>query len=236
MRLSLWPCRSRRRLPWSDYRSGNWLWVFDQIWSFWLLVVVLATGLSARMRISRSESRASGSSRCCSISSSSRWSRASSICRVPTTRSSSASTPTGFPTRRAEMVDRHADGSGLGVRDRSAGDLGPVSAAQARAHAAGGCTAALALIPFIIAGNLVAPIWIAPLFNRFGPMQDKALEAQILGAGRPGRHRGQPRVRSGQERRHENAQRLRRRLLQHQAHRALGHDHRAHDETRNCSS
>ena len=32
------------------YQSGNWLWVFDQIWSFGLLTVVLATGLSARMR------------------------------------------------------------------------------------------------------------------------------------------------------------------------------------------
>ena len=38
----------------------------------------------------------------------------------------------------------------------------------------------LALIPFIVAGNLIAPIWIAPLFNRFEPMHDKALEAQIL--------------------------------------------------------
>ena len=38
----------------------------------------------------------------------------------------------------------------------------------------------LALIPFIVAGNLVAPIWIAPLFNRFEPMHDKTLEAQIL--------------------------------------------------------
>jgi Zn-dependent protease with chaperone function len=39
---------------------------------------------------------------------------------------------------------------------------------------------ALALVPFIVVANLVAPIWIAPLFNRFGPMQDKALEARIL--------------------------------------------------------
>ena len=28
---------------------------------------------------------------------------------------------------------------------------------------------------------MVAPIWIAPLFDRFGPMRDKALEARILG-------------------------------------------------------
>jgi Zn-dependent protease with chaperone function len=38
----------------------------------------------------------------------------------------------------------------------------------------------LAMIPFIIVGNLVAPIWIAPLFNKFSPMRDKALEARIL--------------------------------------------------------
>jgi Zn-dependent protease with chaperone function len=39
---------------------------------------------------------------------------------------------------------------------------------------------AAATIPFIVVANLVAPIWIAPLFNRFEPMQDKALEARIL--------------------------------------------------------
>ena len=39
---------------------------------------------------------------------------------------------------------------------------------------------AAAAIPFIIVGNLVAPIWIAPLFNKFEPMRDKALEARIL--------------------------------------------------------
>ena len=39
---------------------------------------------------------------------------------------------------------------------------------------------AVAAIPFIIVANLVAPIWIAPLFNTFEPMRDKQLEAQIL--------------------------------------------------------
>jgi Zn-dependent protease with chaperone function len=39
---------------------------------------------------------------------------------------------------------------------------------------------ALALIPFLIVGMFVAPIWIDPLFNDFGPMQDKDLEAAIL--------------------------------------------------------
>ena len=39
---------------------------------------------------------------------------------------------------------------------------------------------AVALVPFIVVGNLVAPIWIAPLFNKFEPMHDKALETRIL--------------------------------------------------------
>jgi Zn-dependent protease with chaperone function len=35
-------------------------------------------------------------------------------------------------------------------------------------------------IPFIVLGALVQPVWIDPLFNKFGPMKDKALEADIL--------------------------------------------------------
>ncbi len=38
----------------------------------------------------------------------------------------------------------------------------------------------LLAIPFIVLVSLVAPIWIDPLFNTFGPMKDKALEADIL--------------------------------------------------------
>ena len=40
-------------------------------------------------------------------------------------------------------------------------------------------TGALAL-PFFVLAALVAPIWIAPLFNKFGPMKDKPLESQVL--------------------------------------------------------
>jgi STE24 endopeptidase len=38
----------------------------------------------------------------------------------------------------------------------------------------------LAAIPFIVLMMLVAPIWIDPLFNKYGPMKDKALETEIL--------------------------------------------------------
>jgi STE24 endopeptidase len=40
-------------------------------------------------------------------------------------------------------------------------------------------TSMLAL-PFYMLTLLIAPLWIAPLFNKFGPMKDKALEAEIL--------------------------------------------------------
>lgn len=40
-------------------------------------------------------------------------------------------------------------------------------------------TSMLAL-PFYALTLLVAPLWIAPLFNKFGPMKDKALEAEVL--------------------------------------------------------
>ncbi len=38
----------------------------------------------------------------------------------------------------------------------------------------------LLALPLLIVVMLVEPIWIAPLFNRFGPLTDKPLEAQIL--------------------------------------------------------
>jgi STE24 endopeptidase len=40
--------------------------------------------------------------------------------------------------------------------------------------------AGLALVPFVFAVMLVAPLWIDPLFNKFGPMKDRALEVKIL--------------------------------------------------------
>lgn len=38
----------------------------------------------------------------------------------------------------------------------------------------------LLMVPFLFFVMLISPVWIDPLFNKFGPMQDKALEAKIL--------------------------------------------------------
>jgi Zn-dependent protease with chaperone function len=40
--------------------------------------------------------------------------------------------------------------------------------------------ASIFMVPFMTIMMLVFPIWIAPIFNDFGPMNDKALEAKIL--------------------------------------------------------
>jgi STE24 endopeptidase len=40
--------------------------------------------------------------------------------------------------------------------------------------------AGLAAIPFVFLMILIAPVWIDPLFNKFGPMKDRGLEAKIL--------------------------------------------------------
>jgi len=39
----------------------------------------------------------------------------------------------------------------------------------------------VALTPVMVVLFILSPIWIAPLFNHFGPMQDKALEMKVLG-------------------------------------------------------
>jgi STE24 endopeptidase len=38
----------------------------------------------------------------------------------------------------------------------------------------------LLTLPFIVLSILITPLWIEPLFNKFGPMKNKALEAQIV--------------------------------------------------------
>ncbi|HYH79331.1 MAG TPA: M48 family metallopeptidase [Longimicrobium sp.] len=40
---------------------------------------------------------------------------------------------------------------------------------------------ALVMVPLLVLMFFITPIWIDPLFNKFGPMQNKALETQILG-------------------------------------------------------
>lgn len=49
-----------------------------------------------------------------------------------------------------------------------------------------------ALTPVMLVLFVLSPIWIAPLFNHFGPMQDKALEAKVLALAERGGIEGAP--------------------------------------------
>jgi STE24 endopeptidase len=163
------------------YRSGNVLWVANQVWSMLVLVALLATGLSARLRdIALRVAR-------------NRWFLALAVYFILFTL---ITTIVDLPrVYYEEFARQHAYGlsnqtvqkwwtdtlTALGL----ACVIGPLVIwvpylLLRKSPTRWWLYSALALVPFIIVGNLVAPIWIAPLFNRFGPMQDKALEARIL--------------------------------------------------------
>jgi Zn-dependent protease with chaperone function len=163
------------------YRSGNVLWVANQAWSVLVLVALLATGLSARLRtIALRVAR-------------NRWFLALAVYFILFTLITSiVDLPRAY---YEEFVRQHAYGLSNQTAQKWWTDtltalglacvIGPLVIWVPylllwKSPTRWWLYSALALVPFIIVGNLVAPIWIAPLFNRFGPMQDKVLEARIL--------------------------------------------------------
>jgi len=162
------------------YRSGNVLWVINLIWSIALLVVILGTGFSATLR---DWSQRIGR----------RWFFTLVIYwvlfNVITT---AADLPRAY---YEEFVRQHA----YGLSNQTLGKWWTDTLKSFAVSCIVGALVlwvpylllrksprrwwlytGLAMIPFIVVGNLVAPIWIAPLFNKFEPMRDKALEAHIL--------------------------------------------------------
>jgi Zn-dependent protease with chaperone function len=162
------------------YRSGNVLWVVDQLFAFALLLALLFTGVSARLRdVARRVGR--------------KWFFTVAIYFVLfTVVTGVVSLPLSY---YEEFVRQHA----YGLSNQTLGKwISDTMTSLVVACVAGALFlwipylllrrsprrwwlyTALAAIPFIIVANLIAPIWIAPLFNRFEPMRDKALEARIL--------------------------------------------------------
>src|SRR5438132_1273599 len=162
------------------YRSGNVLWVVNIVWSLAMLAVILATGFSATLR---DWSRRIGR----------KWFFTLVIYFVLFNLITSiVDLPRAY---YEEFVRQHA-------YDLSNQTLAKWWSDTLKSFAVSCIIGALvlwvpylllrksprrwwlytglALVPFIIVGNLVAPIWIAPLFNKFEPMKDKALEARIL--------------------------------------------------------
>ena len=169
------------------YRSGNVLWFVEQAWSIAVLVLLLATGLSASLR---NAARRIGRNWFFTIV------VYFALFTIVTT---IVDLPLSYYT---EYVREHA----YGLSNQTFGKwLGDTLKSLAVACIVGALVmwvpylllrksprrwwlyTSIALVPFIVLANLVAPIWIAPLFNKFEPMQDKALEQRILSlAGRAG--------------------------------------------------
>jgi Zn-dependent protease with chaperone function len=162
------------------YRSGNVLWFVEQAWSIAVLILLLATGLSASMR---NAARRIGRNWFFTIV------VYFALFTVVTT---IVDLPLSYYT---EYVREHA----YGLSNQTFGKwFGDTLKSFAVTCVVGALVmwvpylllrksprrwwlyTAIALVPFIVLANLVAPIWIAPLFNKFEPMQDKALEQKIL--------------------------------------------------------
>jgi STE24 endopeptidase len=162
------------------HRSGNVLWVLDTAWALVLPALLLWTGLSARMR---DWAHTAGR----------KWFFAVAIYWVLFT---VVTTAIDLPRVYYEtFVRQHSYGLsnqtlGKWASDQFAG-LGvtlvigalflwvPYLLLSKSPRRWWIYTSALA-VPFIVLIVLIQPIWIDPLFNRFGPMQDKTLEAEIL--------------------------------------------------------
>jgi len=162
------------------HRSGTVLWVLDNLWALLVPAVLLWTGFSARMR---DWSRKIGR----------KWFFVIAVYWVFFV---VLNTVVDLPRVYYEgFIRQHA----YGLSNQTLGKWASDQAANFGVTLVLGAlvlwvpylmlkwsprrwwlyTAILA-VPFIVFVQLIQPIWIDPLFNKFGPMQDKALEAEIL--------------------------------------------------------
>lgn len=163
------------------YRSGMLLWAFGLLWGIAVPVVWLATGWSAKLRTLAA-----------------RWGRGR---WYPTVAlffllflaiSFFVDLPLAY---YAEFVRPHAYDLSNQTLGKWLGDSVKGLAVGAVMALAFGWVPFLLLrksprrwwlwtavlsIPFLVFTTIVSPIWIDPLFNDFGPMKDKGLEADIL--------------------------------------------------------
>src|SRR6476660_3245477 len=162
------------------HRSGNVLWVVDIVWSLAMLAVILATGFSATLR---NWSERAGR----------QWFFTLVIYYLLfNLLTSIVDLPRAY---YEEFVRQHAYGLSNQTLAKWWSDTLKSFAVSCiigalvlwvpylllrKSPRRWWLYTGLALVPFIIVGNLIAPIWIAPLFNTFEPMKDKALEARIL--------------------------------------------------------
>jgi Zn-dependent protease with chaperone function len=162
------------------YRSGVALWLIDAAWGFILPAAILLTGFSSRMRT---------------------WAARVSRKRVLTIAIyfaifSIVTFVIDLPRAYyEEFVREHAYGLSNQTLSKWFGDslkslaVGVVMGALflwvpylllKKSPRRWWLYTAMAAVPFLCLTMLIAPVWIDPLFNTFGPMKNKALETKIL--------------------------------------------------------
>jgi len=163
------------------YRSGNALWVVGLAWGAAVPCMILFTGFSARMRAwARRVARG-------------RWFLALALYFVLF---SLLSFVLDLPLAYySEFVRQHAYGLSNQTLGKWVGDslkglgvgilLGALTIwapylLLRRSPRRWWLYTALLSVPFLVFLLVIGPLWIDPLFNHFGPMKDKRLEASIL--------------------------------------------------------
>jgi STE24 endopeptidase len=163
------------------YRTGNVIWMVEQLLGFALPAVLLFSGFSARMR-SAARRVAGGRFYPTLVAYLVLLSVLLFIIELP------LSYYVGFlrehayglsSQTRAKWIGDQLKGLGVGLVVGALTLWVPYLLLARSPRRWWLWTGALSL-PFFVLSLLVAPIWIAPLFNKFGPMQDKALEADVL--------------------------------------------------------
>jgi len=166
------------------HRSGNVLWVIATVWGFLVPAAILFSGLSARMR---DAARAVGRNWFFTlVLYGAMFSLLTWIVDLPLAYYS------GFVREHAYGLSNQSFGKWFGDSAKGLG-IGIFLIAITlwipylllrKSPRRWWLYTAIAVIPLIVAGQWLSPIFIDPLFNKFGPMQDKQLEAQILATAR----------------------------------------------------
>jgi STE24 endopeptidase len=162
------------------HRTGNWLWGVDQLWTFAVQALLLFSGLSARLR---DQARRVGRL----------WFYTVGIyCLLCTLIVYVADLPLsyyfGFVRQHAYGMSNQSLGRWFGnsLKNLAVELVGGFLflwipyLLLARAPRRWWLHATVLSVPFSFFAMLIAPIWIDPMFNDFGPMKDPVLERKIL--------------------------------------------------------
>jgi Zn-dependent protease with chaperone function len=170
------------------YRSGNKLWIVENLWGFVIPLIILFTGLSARIRTLAS--RLAGG----------RWFLTVALFAIlygllgfvidlPLAYCTGFARPHAYGLTDQLPAKWWADAfKGLGVGLLlSALTLWIPYILLKKSPKRWWLYTAIIAVPLVVLLQMITPVFIEPLFNKFGPMKDKALEQKILAiAGRAG--------------------------------------------------